>query len=178
MIPAAGDPVIGSGFEGFWISPNVLKFQQNMVGYWHPEEFNEAHDGYLEVYLELGWVGVVLISSILICGYWRAIGAFRLNSSIGGLMLAYVIAVAVYSITEAGFRELTPEWIFLLLGTVGASGIAAGLPGNLAPNNLASRGGTALRTLTNDELVPKRKSVYATPRGSNRFEIARANNPR
>ena len=87
---------------------------------------NEAHNGYIEVYLNLGLVGVSLIVFILIGGYRRACAALRRDPEIGGLMLAYVAAAAVYSATEAGFRMLSPIWIFLLLATVAAGGISAG----------------------------------------------------
>ncbi len=129
VIQASGNPVIGTGFESFWISPNVQVFSHILKakGWWHPEGLNEAHDGYLEVYLNLGWIGVCLISTILINGYRRAVAAFRLNPPIGGLMLAYIVAAAVYSITEAGFRMMYPMWFFLLLAIVSASGIVEGL---------------------------------------------------
>lgn len=156
LIPAAPNSIVGAGFESFWISPNVLKFQRSMVGFWHPEYLNEAHNGYIEMYLELGWVGVALISLILISGYWCAVAAFRLNASIGGLMLAYIIAAAVYSITEAGFRMLDPIWTFLLLAAVASGGIATGVinksswphrrPNNRAPG-LPAKGGFATKTL-------------------------------
>ena len=127
VIPAVPNSVIGAGFESFWIGPDVVKFQRAMVGWWHPENLNEAHNGYIEVYLNLGWIGVCLISLILINGYWRAVGAFRRNPSVGSLMLAYVIVSAVYSITEAGFRSPNPMWIFMLLAIVSSTGVTAGL---------------------------------------------------
>jgi len=127
VIPAAVNSIIGAGFESFWISPNVVKFQQALVGWWHPEYLNEAHNGYIEVYLNLGLVGVGLIAIILIRGYSRATKALRQNWSVAGLMLAYIIAAAVYSITEAGFRMLDPIWIFLLLAVVSSSWTGGGL---------------------------------------------------
>ena len=73
-----------------------------------------AHDGYIEVYLNLGWVGVCLIALILISGYWRAVKAFKRDPQLGSLILAYIATSIFYNITEAGFRVLTPSWIFLL----------------------------------------------------------------
>jgi exopolysaccharide production protein ExoQ len=141
LVKAAPNAVVGAGFESFWISPNVLKFQHTLAseGWWHPEGLNEAHDGYLEVYLNLGLVGVGLILWILVSGYGRAVAAFRRNPSLGGLMLAYIIPSAFYSFTEAGFRMLSPEWIFLLLAIVSASGIAAGIFGSEMPVNPDTR---------------------------------------
>jgi len=129
LIPAAPNALIGSGFEDFWISPNVREFQSKMVGWWHPEDLNEAHNGYLEVYLNLGWIGVTLISTILIVGYRQAAKAYRLNQPLGGLFLTYIIVSAIYSITEAGFRMQDPMWIFLLLAEAGSSGVVFGLFG-------------------------------------------------
>jgi len=125
-IKAAGNPLFGTGFESFWISPNEQIFWHILddKGWWNAKGLNEAHNGYLEVYLNLGWIGVCLIAFILVTGYARAFAAFRRNPHIGGLMLAYVIASAIYSITEAGFRMMDPIWIFLLLAVVGASGVA------------------------------------------------------
>lgn len=129
VIPAAPNAVIGAGFESFWISPEYLAkvvHYLNAIGWWHPEGLNTAHNGYIEVYLNLGWVGVSLIALILINGYWQAYSAFRRQPEIGGLMLAYVPVAALYSVTEAGFRMMDPIWIFLLLAIVFAGGISEG----------------------------------------------------
>lgn len=128
LIPTVTDPVLGAGFESYWTSPNEAKFAQTLKteGWLDPKYLNEAHNGYIEVYLELGWVGVALIILILATGYKRAVAAYRINPKIGGLLLAYVIAAMVYSVTEAGFRLLDPIWIFLLLAIIGSSAIVAG----------------------------------------------------
>jgi O-antigen ligase len=161
VIPAVPNSIVGAGFESFWISPCVESFRRKLVGWWHPEGLNEAHDGYIEVYLNLGWIGVCLIALILISGYRRAAAAFRLNQSIGGLMLAYIVAVAVYSITEAGFRLLNPIWIFLLLAVVCANGVAAGPLCREEPRVPASRTGTGSRTAVSNKLIPEIETVYA-----------------
>jgi len=164
VIPAVSNPIVGDGFESFWIGPDVQKVWRSLSGWWHPEDLNEAHNGYIEVYLNLGWIGVGLISLILISGYRRAVAAFRLNSSIGGLMLAYIIVSAVYNITEAGFRSPHSMWIFLLLAIFSAGGIPAGLFGHEKLKILASRGGAASKTAASDKFIPERETVYAVGR--------------
>jgi exopolysaccharide production protein ExoQ len=116
------NPLIGSGFESFWLGPRLQRVWSRLSDYMH---VNEAHNGYLEMYLTLGWLGLILIALILITGYRRAVAAFRYDVSTAGLMLAYVASAAIYSVTEAGFRMLNPMWISLLLAAVGAVGIAA-----------------------------------------------------
>jgi exopolysaccharide production protein ExoQ len=140
-IGAVPNGILGAGFESFWISSNVLTFQQTLAreGWWDAKGLNEAHNGYLEVYLNLGLVGVSLITLILVRGYKRAVDACKRSPSIGGLMLAYVIVSAVYSVTEAGFRPLSLIWCFLLLSLFTTSGVRDGLFDSEEPRKLASR---------------------------------------
>jgi hypothetical protein len=137
VLPVVPNRLVGAGFESFWLGPRLARIYQNglrcgLTPYLH---LNEAHNGYIEVYLNLGWVGVGLIAIVLIGAYKRAVAAFRCDPVTGSLMLAYVAAAASYSITEAGFRLLDPIWIFLLLAVVAAGGIGASV-GAGAPEHL------------------------------------------
>ena len=159
LIKAAPNAIVGAGFESFWISPNVLTFQHILeAGNWyHPEGLNESHNGYLEVYVNLGLVGVGLILWILISGYKRATAAFRRNPSLGGLMLAYIMSSVFYNFTEAGFRMVSLMWIFLLLAMVSASGIAAGIFGSEMPGISNPRRSEAIPATT-DSCQPGNRS--------------------
>ena len=117
LIPLATNPLVGAGYESFWLGPRLETMWSAFPGHY----LTEAHNGYLETYLNLGWIGVGLIALILIHGYRHAVCTFRTDPTYGTLLLAYVLTAAVYSITEAGFRELDPVWIFLLLAVVAAS---------------------------------------------------------
>ena len=121
VLPVVPNAFVGAGFESFWLPPRLQMVWSHLSQYMH---VNEAHNGYIEVYLNLGWVGVCLIALILISGYRSAIAAFRREPMFGGLMLAYVAAASIYSITEAGFRMLLPIWIFCLLAVVGSRSMA------------------------------------------------------
>jgi O-antigen ligase len=129
LIPTVSNPLFGTGFDSFWDSPNVLLFQRTLesMRWYHPERLNEAHNGYLDVYLNLGWVGLCIILGILTTGYLRACKAFRHDRELGSLMLVYIVTGMIYSITEAGFRTMSASWMFILFAVVSASGINAGL---------------------------------------------------
>lgn len=131
VIPLCPNPLIGAGFESFWMSSSVLtKLWAALPGL----PLNEAHDGYIETYLELGWIGVGLIAFILIEGYRRSVLAFRRDPAWGSLLIAYILAAAVYNITEAGFRMMHPMWIFLLLAVAASGGVTSGvLPKSAKP---------------------------------------------
>jgi exopolysaccharide production protein ExoQ len=128
LIPAAANPVVGAGFESFWISPNaeIARHTLKVKGWWDSEGLIEAHDGYLEAYLNLGFLGLCLILLILTGGYRQAVAGFRRSPSMSGLLLAFVVCSAFYNITESGFRMLGLPWLFLLLSVFCASGIALG----------------------------------------------------
>jgi exopolysaccharide production protein ExoQ len=127
VLAAGTNPVVGAGFESFWITPRYMaKVEDGLASWWHAGGLNEAHNGYLEVYLELGWVGVSMIAIIFISGYRVSIAAFHRDLQLGSLMLAYVVTEATYSITEAGFRMLSMNWFFLLLAIIVSSRIVAG----------------------------------------------------
>jgi O-antigen ligase len=57
------NPVLGAGYECFWLGPRLLRVWQQFGG------LNEAHNGYLEVYLNLGIAGLFLLSVFLIASY-------------------------------------------------------------------------------------------------------------
>jgi exopolysaccharide production protein ExoQ len=173
-IAAAGNPIIGTGFESFW-NTNVDKVARGLQGYWGIHNLVSAHDGYIEVYLDLGWVGVCLIVLILFNGYRRTVKAFRYDPELASLLLAYVATATFYSVTETGFRMMTPSWIFLLLAVVSAGDIAAGVFAGKPPQEtLPSRDGGPIRTPASAKLNHEKETVYAAPRGLSQFQAGRA----
>jgi O-antigen ligase len=114
----APNPIGGAGFESFWLGPRVERIFALVGG---PQMTNEAHNGYIEVYLNLGLLGLLLIALILGQGYRTAVRAFRRDSVFGALLVAYVVTAVTYNISEACFRMLGIEWFVLLLSIVTAS---------------------------------------------------------
>lgn len=161
VISAVSNPIVGDGFEDFWISPDVKKVWLSLSGWWHPEGINEAHNGYIEVYANLGWIGVCLIAVVLLSAYRCAVAAFRMNPTIGGPILGYIVVSAFYSITESGFREPQYMQIFLLLAIFSASGVAAGLIGREKAKILGSSTGQRYPSDAIEELLPGTETVYA-----------------
>jgi len=134
VIPMASNPLVGAGFESFWLSPRI---HERLWSLFPNLPLNEAHDGYVEVYLNLGGIGLGLIVFILGDAYRRANQAFRKLPTLGSLLLAYVLTGVTYNMMEAGFRMLNPFWIFFLLAVIEASSIAAGLA-DLAPETVGA----------------------------------------
>jgi O-antigen ligase len=158
---ASDSPVLGTGFESFW-NVNIEKVAAELPGYWEIHNLVSAHNGYIQIYLDLGLVGLSLIASIIVSGYRRASRAFYVDRGVGGLMLAYTITAIFYNITEAGFRVLAPDWIFLLLAVISASGVAAGLIGLEKTQTPVSTNRQLHTAIANDELPPETAPVTPT----------------
>ena len=59
------NPWIGTGFESFWLGQTTKAMRTSISPISH---INEAHNGYLEVYLNLGWAGICFIVLLLVTG--------------------------------------------------------------------------------------------------------------
>ena len=138
--------VIGAGFESFWLGSRLEKLWAKY--YWHP---NEAHNGYLEVFLNLGWVGVFLLAVVIVTGYRRALGMLRWDPDIGRLKLACVVAGVIYALTEGGFRMMHPMWIATMLAVIG-------FPENAVPQTVSA---SDVMAAAPPVARPRRPSAYA-----------------
>ena len=106
------NPWVGTGFESFWLGKRLETVWSIMPG------IQEAHNGYLEVFLNLGWFGIGLLGVMLLKGYARIWQSYRRDPSISSLNMAFFTAAVVYNFTEAGFRMLNPIWSLFLLAVV------------------------------------------------------------
>src|SRR5438309_6099997 len=107
--------LIGTGYESFWLGPRLEWFWQRGLGM-----INEAHNGYLEVYLNLGLIGIFLLAGFLIASYRTICRRLEPFSSLASLTLALWIVMLFYSVTEAGFRSGL-MWLTFLLGSMDVS---------------------------------------------------------
>lgn len=112
VLSVSGSPLVGTGFESFWLGTRLHRvWDLTMQG------LQEAHNGYLEVYLNLGWIGVMLVCSLIVGGYRNIILALRRGDALANLRLAFFLVAVIYNFTEAGFRETTLTWLCFLLAT-------------------------------------------------------------
>ena len=107
------NPWLGSGFENFWIGDR-LKAIVRAIG----AGLNQAHNGYLEIYLNIGWIGLAALLGVIIVGYRNVIKSLRAPPEMSGLKLAFFLICLVYNITEAAFKIMHPVWIAFLWATM------------------------------------------------------------
>jgi exopolysaccharide production protein ExoQ len=140
------NPLVGTGFESFWLGPRLDKMRNALPNF----PINEAHNGYLEVYLNLGWAGICFVVLLLVTAYNRVISGIRRNPEKASLFLGFLLCALFYSFTEAAFRLMAVAWVFLLLVIVAGSQ-AVPLTSS-PPTGLAHA----------DEIATHEKPAYAT----------------
>jgi O-antigen ligase len=131
------NPLIGTGFETFWLGSRLDFMLHALVNL----PINEAHNGWIEVYLNLGWAGLCFIGVLIVTGYKKIIFHIRHAPEKGCLFLGFLICALFYSFSEAGFRFGTVSWFFFLLVMIGPQFRAnSRRPGRHGPPNIADKG--------------------------------------
>jgi len=155
------NPIIGAGFMSFW-SGQRMETIWNALG----EGINQAHNGYLEQYLNLGYVGVGFIVAIIASALLNIRGHLKTDSSAALLRLCFLSVAILYNYTEASFYGINNMWVLLLLGCLDNADIC--LDTVAAP--AAAAAGTAVQA-RRVVAVPSGRYGYAP------FESARGNRP-
>lgn len=138
------NPFVGRGFESFWMGSTLQRVWDLSV-----HGIQEAHNGYLEVYINLGWIGELFLIAMIVTAYPKILSMLRRTPCLGKLALAYFAAGLIYSLTEAGFRMMNPIWIAFLLAIV-STGLQIGArEGKVALPSLqiANKGATPKRQI-------------------------------
>lgn len=102
--------VLGSGFGGFWLGDRLpilwAKFE------WGPES---AHNGYIDVYLELGLIGLFIVGAIMVSTFRNILNRMEYNFEYGSFRLVAFILILLYNITESSLAKPTSLIWFLFL---------------------------------------------------------------
>lgn len=107
------NPLVGAGYESFWLGRRAIWVWEQVRG-----AINEAHDGYLEIYLNLGIVGLFLVAGFLIASYRTICRRMKDSSSLGSLSLTLWTIVLFYNVTESSLFNGELLWVVFLLGAI------------------------------------------------------------
>jgi O-antigen ligase len=106
------NPIIGVGAYSFWMGDRIARVSE---GWTHA--MNEAHNGYLETYLNVGLVGVGLFLVMMGSAIRDALRKLKDSEQerSEGFRLALLIAALLYNVTEAVINRLDMVWFGLLI---------------------------------------------------------------
>jgi O-antigen ligase len=105
------NPFIGVGYESFWLGPRLQRVWQFFPG------INEAHSGYIQMYLQLGFVGLFLLICFLVSTYLKIWRRSDIASEFGPFSIAVWAILVFYNLSESAFGGGL-LWLMLLLGTI------------------------------------------------------------
>jgi exopolysaccharide production protein ExoQ len=114
------NPILGTGYASFWLGERL----QRIWDLYPNTPLLQAHNGYIEAYLNLGLVGVALLVAMLWTTLTNAKRRLLSTSDASGNLqdihlqifgIAYLLAYLVYNITEATFMGLNFLFILYLL---------------------------------------------------------------
>jgi O-antigen ligase len=97
------NPVLGAGFDGYWEGERLdIMWDRH---WWKP---NQAHNGYIEIYLDLGLMGLFLLIGVLATTYRKSYVELLRSFEWGQFRLGFLPAVVIYNWTEAAFKNIHP----------------------------------------------------------------------
>jgi O-antigen ligase len=102
--------VVGAGYESFWLGDR-LTMMWKLSG----QAPVQAHDGYLEILVNLGWVGIGLLAVLIIHGYGKIMKRFRRDPQRECLAVAFFVSALIYNLTEGAFKMNDPVWICFIM---------------------------------------------------------------
>jgi exopolysaccharide production protein ExoQ len=104
------NPIFGTGFESFWLGDRLQKIWEEV--HWHP---GQAHNGYLEMYLNLGAVGLSIFLGVIIATFRKIRLDLLSNFDWGRLQMCLLVAILAHNWTEAGFRGLSLTYFMFFM---------------------------------------------------------------
>lgn len=108
------NPLIGCGFFSFWLEKGPSVWQE-----FYNFRMNNAHCGYLEIYLDGGAIGCALLGAYLVFTSWRAANLFSNESTFSRALFAMIMMALVINFSETCFFRLGITWCSLVLATLG-----------------------------------------------------------
>jgi len=107
------NPLFGAGFESYWLGERVEKIWSMPEFWWQP---NQAHNGYLELYLNLGIVGLLILAGVIFATFWKIRLELLENFEWGRFQMGCLLAILAHNWTEAGFKGLSfPLLVFFIV---------------------------------------------------------------
>lgn len=91
------NPLIGTGFASFWLTSGGLALADRL-------NVTEAHNGFLETYLNGGVIGVGLLLAVLLAAGRSVLRQVVAGSAVASLYAALFFSGFIYNYTEADFN--------------------------------------------------------------------------
>jgi exopolysaccharide production protein ExoQ len=131
-------PFLGSGYGAYWIGPVPTSESYTFLGrmYFYP---NEAHNGYLEIVNDLGFIGLIVLLGYLILYLRQALRLLRFDRNQAALYLAIFFQQAIVNLSESCWLIVNSGLSFTIMtfATVALARSAVDQRAGAAPTTVA-----------------------------------------
>lgn len=124
---ASGNPLLGVGYGGFWIG-RIANIPWNANMTW---VLGQGHSGYVDTYLQLGWIGGGLLAAVLFTTLPRMLDSLEDNFDLACFRITLFLTIVFINITESTFlRGDHHLWLIFMMvvWSVPARGATVGEP--------------------------------------------------
>lgn len=105
LIEFQDNPLLGQGFNSFWAGERMVQLESVTFG------IIQAHNGYIETYLNGGIIGVALLGLLILTTYFRIRKDLILGFPDSHIRLVILIVAVIYNFSEASFNKIGPLWL-------------------------------------------------------------------
>jgi O-antigen ligase len=105
------DPVFGTGFCDIWSNIGYRERLPEWVAF-------SAHNGYLEMYLDGGVIGVALLVLLLLTVVFKIDRHLHGQSDYAVLRFAVLAITVLYAFSESIYGRISPNWFLFLLAAL------------------------------------------------------------
>ncbi len=110
LLSMVKNPIVGYGYESFWLGERRDIVKQ----LWGVDR--QAHNGYLQMYLDLGFIGLFFLLGWLLSGLRKVHRNLAINYPAAMLKLCFIVVAALYNWTEAALYGMSIMLVLLLFG--------------------------------------------------------------
>jgi len=111
LLAMAENPFLGFGWQSFWMGERQrIVFQKWRV--------LSTHNGYLDLYLNLGMVGLALLAGWILSGLIKVRSLLAIDYQTALLRFCFIMVVLLYNWTETVAMGVSNMFIIFLLGTM------------------------------------------------------------
>jgi len=105
------DPTFGTGYLSFWSDQSYRVKVPEWVA-------SSAHNGYLEIYIDGGWIGVFFLALMLVVVGIQVFKRLATGGTFAVVCFAIFLAVLIDNFSESYFARMTPVGFLFFLGAI------------------------------------------------------------
>jgi exopolysaccharide production protein ExoQ len=120
LLSLGSNPIVGTGFMSFWTGDRMRSVWKEFG-----TPINQAHSGYLEQYLNLGYIGLGFLCAITFSALASVRRQLNVDYASGVLRFCILVLALLYNYTEASFYGTNNMWVLFLAASIDPPAIAA-----------------------------------------------------